>query len=86
MYWRFWRRRTRNQHEADADAQASRPDARSSVPLQHSTVKEVLALQQLIGNQTVLRMLAPDTGRRETGAARTLESQQQVNRGSVIRN
>ncbi len=37
------------------------------MPLQYSTVKEVLALQQLIGNQTVLRMIAPDSRRRETG-------------------
>ena len=67
MHWRFWRRKTRNQHEADADAQASQADARPSMPLQYSTVKEVLALQQLIGNQTVLRMIAPDSRRRETG-------------------
>lgn len=73
MNWRFWRRRRRKERKPDAGAQASRTDARSIVPLQHSTVKEVLALQQLIGNQSVLRMIAPNTRRREAEAARNLD-------------
>ncbi len=76
MHWRFWRRRSRNEHEAEAGARASHEDARSIVPLQLGTVKEVLALQQLIGNQGLLRMIAPDTRQRETELARNVESKQ----------
>ena len=62
MQWRFWRRGRRDKSEMGDTALPIPQDWRTLPPLPASTVKELLALQQLIGNQAVLRHLAPNTG------------------------
>lgn len=66
MKWRFWRRERARKGDAGPVAQEKEQDFGTQPPLQFSTVKEVLALQQLIGNQAVLRMIAPS----RSGAAK----------------
>jgi hypothetical protein len=68
MLWGFWNRSNKKKRGSDADA-ASSQSASQSVAYSDSaggvgfspltSPKEILGLQQLIGNQEVLRMLDP---------------------------
>lgn len=60
MEWRFWRRGNgKKSRKADAPAIAPSPQNSNSLfPLPAPSVKEILGLQQLIGNQAVLQLLA----------------------------
>jgi hypothetical protein len=57
MQWKFWKRGRRKRAEP-APAVATPSDDAQGPLLPVSTVKEVLGLQQVIGNQAVLRILA----------------------------
>lgn len=66
MSWKFWNRNKKSRNQAEvADAQTASPSGAATelpmglgFPLLRSP-KEILGLQQLIGNQEVLRMLDP---------------------------
>ena len=62
MQWNFWKRRDKENREADGSSVAQRPEPDSIVPPLPApgTVKELLGLQRLIGNQAVLQILAPN--------------------------
>ncbi len=62
MQWKFWRRGRSDKSETGSSAQPMPQDWRTLPLLPANTVKEVLGLQQLIGNQAVLRLLAPNSG------------------------
>lgn len=70
MEWEFWKRRKRPKKPKGPAVQMMPPDWRTVSSLPVSTVREVLGLQQLIGNQAVLRILAPNGG--QTNADGTL--------------
>ncbi len=61
MEWRFWKRRWRRKAERASTARITSQE-RGVPRLPVSTVREVLGLQQLLGNQAVLRILAANTG------------------------
>ena len=74
MQWKFWRRgddkKGRKAHVLST-AQPREQDANALPPLlAPSTVKEILGLQQLIGNQAVLQILGRDKTAAEGRAVR----------------
>jgi hypothetical protein len=58
MQWKFWRR-WRKDRNREVAAQAQDGSAYSSL-LSQSSPQEILGLQKLIGNQAVLRIVAPE--------------------------
>jgi len=62
MQWKFWRRGDKENRKADTSSVAQSPEPDSIVPPLPApgTVKELLGLQRLIGNQAVLQILAPN--------------------------
>ena len=60
MHWRFWRRGKKK--DADhAAREGSRADANALAWPASAGAKEILGLQQLVGNQAVLRLLAKNS-------------------------
>jgi hypothetical protein len=59
MQWRFWRHGGKKKDADDSALDQSRTDANATLGWPASAgAKEILGLQQLVGNQAVLRMLA----------------------------
>jgi hypothetical protein len=59
MQWRFWRRGGRKKDADESALEQSRAEANAALAWPASAgAKEILGLQQLVGNQAVLRMLA----------------------------
>lgn len=68
MQWKFWRRKAKKgAPEADGLPQTTKPPAdNQGVPVWPLalSVKDVLGLQRLVGNQAVLRILGPEISAR----------------------
>ena len=60
MQWRFWRRGKKKDAD-DVALERVRADAPASAWPANAGAKEILGLQQLVGNQAVLRLLAKDS-------------------------
>jgi hypothetical protein len=59
MQWKFWQRWGKGNHKDEARSQQKDSSALSSL-LSQSSAQEILGLQRLVGNQAVLRILAPE--------------------------
>lgn len=72
MQWKFWRRKTKKgAQEADRLSQTAKlPADNQGVPVSPLAlrVRDVLGLQRLVGNQAVLRILAPEISARAPDA------------------
>jgi hypothetical protein len=60
MQWRFWRRAKKNDTDESA-LEPPRTDANTVSWPASAGAKEILGLQQLVGNQAVLRLLAKNS-------------------------
>jgi hypothetical protein len=71
MHWRFWERKNKNKKGGGEFPTASSPAPKTSGPEAEGTgwlplagsAQEILGLQQLIGNQAVVRLFAPEKSR-----------------------
>jgi len=72
MQWKFWRRKTKKgARETDGLPRTTKPPAdNQGVPVSPLalSVRDVLGLQRLVGNQAVLRILAPEISPRAPDA------------------
>jgi len=61
MQWRFWRRWSNKKDAEESASEQWRADANTmSAWPANAGAKEILGLQQLVGNQAVLRLLSKD--------------------------
>lgn len=76
-FWKFWRRKqiTRETDESARAAKSGVIDQKKLAELFCRSAKDVIGMQQLIGNQALLRLLAlEDSGRTQEGCERTSNS------------
>ena len=64
MQWRFWKWQWRRERSEQRAKETVVQDP-AQVLLSHSSPSEILALQQLIGNQAVLRLLGQTSAQYE---------------------